>query len=486
MYVGNDNPAEQQHDSPMQYLFTPDKELLTSVSLPPVKKKIMPASAPVSRSVSADNSKTAESQEKAGAEVREASFYPPYFISALQAAIKAAAERKTPGSLLFLSFDNLAMIISACGHDASEKIVHDIMAQLSVVLGDRGSLYRLHRDQLGLILNIADHEEVEAFASQAGELINNYGMDASIGSLHVICSIGSVLFPKDGGTPQSAIDNAYVALHNTRGLLHRAFEDAQIEIDSSRQQMGLANYLRKAMQNNSLRLSYQPIIESASGRITHYEALLRVIGKDGKLSSAGPLIPVAERMGLIDDIDRMVLEMVVKELEQAANVILAFNVSNLTTDNAAWLDHCRSLLQDKPEIASRIIVEITETAAQQDLRSTAYFVACLQEMGCQVALDDFGSGYTSFRQLKALSVDMVKIDGAFIRDLADNSDNRFFVKTLLDFTNGFGLKAVAEYVENGETAKMLMQLGVQYMQGYYFAKPQNFRGWLNEGEYSPS
>ena len=178
-------------------------------------------------------------------------------------------------------------------------------------------------------------------------------------------------------------------------------------------------------------------------------------------------------------IDHMVLDMVIKELELAPQLVLAFNVSNLTTENAHWLQHFRDLLKDRPHIANRLIVEITETAAQRDLRRTAYFVASVQEMGCQVALDDFGSGYTSFRQLKSLSVDTIKIDGAFIRDLADNKDNRFFVKTLLDFTKGFGLKSVAEYVENGETAKMLMELGIDAMQGYYFGKPENFRSWLS-------
>ena len=132
----------------------------------------------------------------------------------------------------------------------------------------------------------------------------------------------------------------------------------------------------------------------------------------------------------------------------------------------------------------RLIVEITETATQLDMRRTAYFVATIQSLGGLVALDDFGSGYTSFRQLKSLSVDMVKIDGAFVRDLVDNADNRFFVKTLLDFTNGFGLKAVAEFVETGEIAKMLMELGVEYMQGYYFGKPENVRGWIDDGEFA--
>jgi EAL domain-containing protein (putative c-di-GMP-specific phosphodiesterase class I) len=142
------------------------------------------------------------------------------------------------------------------------------------------------------------------------------------------------------------------------------------------------------------------------------------------------------------------------------------------------LRHFQGLLRNRPDIASRLIIEITETAAHRDMRRTAYFVASMQEMGCTVALDDFGSGYTSFRQLKALSVDMVKIDGSFVKDMTENSDNHFFVKTLLDFTRCFGLESVAEFVETGETAKALMELGVDYQQGYYFGKPENFRSWL--------
>jgi len=254
----------------------------------------------------------------------------------------------------------------------------------------------------------------------------------------------------------------------------------------ARQQMGLANYLTKALREDKLRLAYQPIIDSKTGEVAHYEALLRLVDDKGRISSAGALIPIAERMGLISIVDRKVLEMVIKELETYPQVHLAFNVSNLTTENPEWLSHIQSLLRDRPDVASRLTVEITETAAQRDLRRTAYFVAMLQELGCQVSLDDFGSGYTSFRQLKTLSVDSVKIDGEFIRDLTDNPDNRFFVKTLLEFTELFGLKSIAEFVETGETAKLLMELGVDYMQGYYFSKPENQRSWLKDGEYKAS
>src|SRR5262249_8112660 len=174
----------------------------------------------------------------------------------------------------------------------------------------------------------------------------------------------------------------------------RTFEMTRREAEQSRQQMGLANYLLKAFKEKRLRLAYQPVIESKTGKTSHYEALLRLVNQTGKISSAGALIPVAEKMGLIDIIDTMVMEMVIEELRRAPNVTLAFNVSNLTTENPAWLESVSQAIKETPEIAPRLIVEITETAVHRDLRRTAFFVASLQSMGCLVALDDFGSGYT--------------------------------------------------------------------------------------------
>ncbi len=317
-------------------------------------------------------------------------------------------------------------------------------------------------------------------------MIQNFGRDNfSTASLHIIGVIGSVNFPLETTSAHDALDKVYVAIKGLQSTHHKTFETTRSkELDQCRQQMGLANYLFKAFKEKRLRLAYQPIIISRTGEIAHYEALLRAISPTGKISSAGALIPVAEKMGLIDTIDTMVMEMVIDELRRSPDITLAFNVSNLTTEDPLWLDNIMQRLKETPEVASRLIVEITETAAHRDLRRAAFFVATLQSVGCQVALDDFGSGYTSFRQLKALSVDMVKIDGVFIRDLAQNADNRFFVKTLLDFSQGFGLETVAEFVETGEITKILMEMGVDYMQGYYFGKPANHRAWLNEGEYS--
>ena len=402
------------------------------------------------------------------------------FTDALNQAVAECVDQKKQGALLIISLTNLAMVVDAVGRDAAEVAVMDLMKEIAQNMAGEDLIERLHRDQIGVILMTSSEPDTHNAAMGIHRIVQNFGASNASGSLHLTCSVGSVDFPGSANSALDIIDKAYIALHsNPNGAGHRSYHDSKEAAALSRQQLGLANYLRRAIRDNKLRLAFQPVIEARTGKVMHYEALLRVIAEDGKISSAGPLIPVAEQMGLIDLIDHLVLDMVVQELEESPTVHLAFNVSNLTTENMLWLEQCRHMLRGRPEIANRITVEITETAIHRDLRQTAYFVASLQELGCLVALDDFGSGYTSFRQLKSLSVDVVKIDGAFVKDIVENADSRLFVKTLLEFTQAYGLKSVAEFVETGEIAKILMELGVDYLQGYYFGKPQNFRSWLN-------
>ncbi len=409
--------------------------------------------------------------------------YPLHFVERLNQSILECAQHRKSGALMIISINNLAMIIGTYGHMDAEKVMFHLCQAIHTQTGTDNIVERINRDQIGIILNGCDKTGIDVCARNIIHLVQDYGVMSTVGALHVTCSIGSVDFPKGAENATDALDKAYIALRNAYGNTYCNYEDTLEDSMRSRQQMGLANYLRRAISDNRLRLAYQPVIDSVKGDISHYEALLRIISKDGKISSAGSLIPVAERMGLIDIIDQLVFDMVVKELSMSPAVSLAFNVSNMTTNNPQWLKYATGVLREHPSVARRMIVEITETAAQHDLRTTAYFVASLQAQGCKVALDDFGSGYTSFRQLKALDVDMVKIDGVFIKDITENPDNRFFVKTLLDFTHGFGLLSVAEYIEKGDTAKLLMEMGVNLMQGYYFGKPENYRSWIKDGEY---
>lgn len=406
--------------------------------------------------------------------------YPEEFRQTLDEVIVRNRGSGRQGALVIVGIDNLAMIMSGYGSIVSEDVCRSLMDLLTRQFTEADTIARLHKDQFGIILTDAPRDALGTATAKLREAVQQFGYHSEYGSLHVLPVIACVELGGERLQADEALDRAFIALRNHQDIVYDAFEENLQDAANSRQEMGLANYLGRAIREHRLRLAYQPIIESKTGRVAHYEALLRIVGHDGKISSAGTLIPVAERMGLINVIDELVLDMVIEELARAPELELAFNVSNLTTNNRHWLERLKLRLKEHPGVAERLIVEITETAVHRDLKKTAYFVAAVQSMGAQVALDDFGSGYTSFRQLKSLSVDMVKIDGVFVRDLVDNNDNRLFVKTMLDFTNGFGLKAVAEFVETGEIAKMLMELGVEYMQGYYFGKPENHRSWLKE------
>jgi len=360
----------------------------------------------------------------------------------------------------------------------AENILALLQEDIRNILGSKDSVARIQKDQFGILLAETSKDEAPYIAERIHSVIQHFGYGFEQKQIHIISSVLYVMMPDPCMNAVAALDNLYIALRGRHDVVGKPLESVQNTPAFSRQEMELAHCFNRAIREKRLLLAYQPVIDSMDGSVSHYEALLRIIGDDGSIGSAGALIPIAERMGLIHEIDALVMEMSVNVARKNPEVTIAFNVSNLTTDNFGWVSKMQELIGDDNELARRLIVEITETAIHRDLSSTAYFVAMIQSLGVQVALDDFGSGYTSFRQLKTLSIDMVKIDGAFIRDLVENSDNRFFVKTLLDFTKAIGLKAVAEFVETGDVAKMLMEMGVEYMQGYYFGRPETNPEWL--------
>lgn len=413
---------------------------------------------------------------------RESAGYPAGIVARLQEVLNRPRDEDNQGALILISIENMPMILSGYGHLVAENMMNCFMQELRGILPPNDAAVRLQKDQIAILVEAIGGQEANFFAERIAAQTRHFGHQCDLGLLNIMSAVACITLPMTSVQAELVLDHAYIAVKSGKSFICRSYDDPLPDATAARQEMGLAGFLLRAVRENRLRLAYQPIIESETGKISHYEALLRVIGDDGSISSAGPLIPVAERVGLIEIIDEKVLEMVVEDLHRSPDVMLTFNVSNLSTTSSKWLRKFKELTTNHPDVASRMIVEITETAAHRDMKRTSFFVASVQSQGAMVALDDFGSGYTSFRQLKSLSVDLVKIDGAFVRDIVDNHDNYFFVKTLLDFTKAFKLKAVAEFVENGEIAKILLGLGVEYMQGYYFGKPENHRSWLKESE----
>jgi EAL domain-containing protein (putative c-di-GMP-specific phosphodiesterase class I) len=189
-------------------------------------------------------------------------------------------------------------------------------------------------------------------------------------------------------------------------------------------------------------------------------------------------VPILEQLGFIRLIDRYVLDKAFSELSAHPDVRLGFNISGLTAADRPWLRALTSQLRTRPEIAGRVVIEITETAALYDIEESARFVSALRQAGCRVALDDFGAGHTSLRHLQTLAVDTVKIDGSFVHNLGASPDNQIFLRHLLGLAKGFGFHTVAEGVETAAEAAILHREGIGYMQGYYYGRPSLDRPWL--------
>jgi EAL domain-containing protein (putative c-di-GMP-specific phosphodiesterase class I) len=242
--------------------------------------------------------------------------------------------------------------------------------------------------------------------------------------------------------------------------------------------MSIADEIVDALKHNRLKLAYQPIIGAKSRRIAHYECLLRMVKPDGDVMTAGYFIPAAEQMGIVHLVDRFALETVVARLRAHKTITLAVNVSGTSADDPAWLQRFVDYIRDKGDVATRLIVELTETAALNHFEENARFITQLRELGVKVAIDDFGAGYTSFRNLQMLHVDTVKIDGSYVKNLSESPENQVFVRTLVGLAKNLGLKTVAEWVGSDADAALLQSFGVDYFQGFHFGEPALEPDWL--------
>jgi diguanylate cyclase (GGDEF)-like protein len=226
-----------------------------------------------------------------------------------------------------------------------------------------------------------------------------------------------------------------------------------------------------ALNENRLVLVYQPIAEAAGETIALHEGLARIRLANGRLLGAAAIVPAAERLGLMPLLDQHVLGLGIAALCRHDTVRLALNVSAPSLVDPAWLARLEAAATQHPGLVNRLTIEITETAAIADLAVAARTVAHLKQRGITVAIDDFGAGHTSFRILRDIAADIVKIDGAFVQNLARSPDDRFFVRTLIDLARHRDMKVVAEWVRDSETARMLRGWGADYLQGEYIGMP---------------
>lgn len=399
----------------------------------------------------------------------------------LAQAIEAARAENRACAFLVASIDRLAMINDAYGFDAADEVIVAVGERIARSLRGSDIIGRIAGNKLGVILANCSEREISLVAERLRAIVRDQVIDTRSGMVSATISAGAVWLPSGASSSQEAMLRAEETLGRARsnGRDGFALYNKSPQLETARLRlMGIADEVVAALKEDRLTFAYQPIIEAHSKKPVHYECLLRMVKPDGSIATAGQFVPAAEQLGLVRLVDRHALEMTVAQLHAHPDITLAVNVSGTTAGDPSWLQSFIRYVQSNSTIASRLIVELTETAALHHFEENARFVSQLREMGCRVAIDDFGAGYTSFRNLQMLKVDTVKIDGAYVRGLSESPENQVFVRTLVDLAKNFDLKTVAEWVGSDEDADLLESFGVDYFQGFHFGEPLIKPVWM--------
>jgi diguanylate cyclase (GGDEF)-like protein len=402
----------------------------------------------------------------------------------LRDAIHGVAERSlvtgSAGAYLAVGIDNMTMINDAFGYEAADGILVEVGQRLERCLAPGDAIGRIGGDRFGMLLVNCGEASIAAVSELILTAVSEAPIFTSAGPIYITISIGSISVPRQASTAQDVMTRAETALAEAKHAgrdCFAAYRLTEKQRAQHRASMAIGERVQRAMKEGRLLFAFQPVIHGTSGVVDYYECLLRMRMEDGAIVAAGEFVPAIEQLGFIRTIDRFVLERAIEELDACDGVNLGLNISGLTAADQPWLRAFVALLSTRPNVARRLVLEITETAALRDLEESARFVKTVRDLGCRVALDDFGAGFTSLRHLQSLGLDIVKIDGSFVRHLVDRPDNQTVLRHVLGLAGGLGLTTVAEWVETAEEAALLTQQGIDLLQGYHFGKPTIERPW---------
>ncbi|MEQ9517884.1 MAG: EAL domain-containing protein, partial [Parvibaculum sp.] len=346
-----------------------------------------------------------------------------------------------------------------------------------------------------ILLGHCSDMQMRATAERLLSVVRDMVVEVEAGPVAATVSIGCVALPSGADTAQVAMLRAEEALGDAKHTRRSSYAAYQHSSERERHRRGnirLADELVAALNQRRLDLAYQPLVSSSSQETVLHECLIRLRQRDDAIVSASRFVPIAEKLGLVRLIDHRVLELAFEELVHAQKPQLAINVSGYTITDNVWLDMFKALSNAYPGATERLVVEITETVAIEEIGEVQEFVRTVRSLGARVAIDDFGAGHTSFRNLKSLEIDMVKIDGSFVEGLMAKPDNQMFLRTFVDLARNFGLPTVAECVNSPEEVAFLRDIGVEYLQGFFLGEPVLLPPWRavetssGNGDFAPS
>jgi diguanylate cyclase (GGDEF)-like protein len=411
------------------------------------------------------------------------------FDLALQQAWDATHQTGMRHSLLYLDLDQFKLVNDSSGHQAGDELLRQLSAAMRRVLRGSDVVARLGGDEFGVLLTDCDAILGAQLGEKLRRMISAFRFSWDSRMYQVGASIGLVEMDQDWPDTahlMSAADAACYAAKDAGRNMVRLYRRGDEEVERRRGEMQWVGRLTRAMQAGHFQLYYQPIVGlSDAMREPHYELLLRLHDEAYPVLPMA-FIPAAERYQIMPTIDRWVIEHTLEQCTdhlpalRAKQVVLGINLSGASLSNAQFQSFIRQAMREHVEIAPHLCFEITETAAISNLESVQSLIEDMKTLGCRFALDDFGSGLSSFAYLHNMGVDYLKIDGAFVRDMVRNRVDAAMVEAIAKVARIMGIRTMAEYVEDQATADALKDLGVDYGQGHYFAEAQPFSRLCDE------
>lgn len=406
-----------------------------------------------------------------------------HFELELEQSVREVSEHFRTHAMLYLDLDQLKVLNDTAGHEAGDSAIKFAAMLVASVLPYNALLARMGGDEFAVLLK--DCTEADA-KKVARTIISEFGRNTFKWdhiSLNITCSIGIRLIDHTAESPQMVHAQADTACHAAkdegRNRYHLYHQDDE-ELRRRQLEMESVNLVHEALANNRLELFAQTILDinqATSTNQMHFEILVRIKSAEGEYISPGIFMPASEKYNVAHLIDKMVVVKTLAWLESNLNdfnrlSLCSINLSGQSMGNREFIHFLLDAIEQSKVPSNKICIEITETAAMGNMNRAIELCAQIKQKGCQIALDDFGSGLSSFGYLKKLPVDIVKIDGLFVRDMDTNETDRVMVRSINDLAKQMGKKTVAEFVENEAILASLKELGVDYAQGYVINKPK--------------
>jgi diguanylate cyclase (GGDEF)-like protein len=405
------------------------------------------------------------------------------FENRVKEALELSRQNDRQNALCYIDLDQFKLVNDTCGHSAGDELLKRLAGVLQTLIREEDLVARLGGDEFGLLLHDCDQDQALKMAERVRQALHEMHFKWEDKIFDVSGSIGLVMINRMSGSLSdlmSAADLAcYAAKDSGRDMVH-VYRVDDVEIAEKYRQMQWLPRIKEAIKNNEFELALQSVASlnnNNSPRII-YEFLLRWPQADGSLISPGLFIPTAERYDLMRELDGWVIENALAaaaqlktELQGPADQMYTINLSGQSVCDPALADFIIGMLRRFEVDPQNICFEVTETVAIANFSTAIEFINRLRGLGCRFALDDFGSGLSSFGYLKRLPLDFLKIDGLFVRDMLDDPVDLAMVRTIYDVAKVLKLQTIAEWVEDQETLDTLKSIGIDYAQGFHISRP---------------